>query len=577
MSRQVDLSLHRDQIEAATEEIITSGVLGEKSRLRELLRFVVDETLEGRSDHLKAYTIGTLGLGRGDDFDPSSDSIVRVEMNRLRQALDHFYATQGATQPLRIIIPKGTYKPSFEFVEVEQPEPVEPAVAPRRLFPLPSTWAVRAGLPVFAGMVGLLLLCGLVILLIRQYGEHYGLPVDLGGDELSPPIIEVERFANNITDPEFRYFADGIQVQLVSDLSHFRTLRIRSVPAFEESRQIEVHPAADYRIGGAVSQIQDNIRLTMTLSDADTANVIWSTTRDFDVVDDELWSRMLTSVRTIVAQIGAPTGIMEANGLRHIELQERIGAFEGGSSYECLLQWHAYDATKSQLLELKVHKCLNELIENDTQDASIWAAYALMRFLDWSKQSDLEDRTALIEGLEAARQAIRLDPTDASGHEYMGNILMAQGALDEARKCYEWAVTLNPSKADPRVMLGWNKIRRGMWDEGVEDIYRGIGMSPNPPGWFRIPLSVHYYRQGDFQRAFNQAEIIISTGDERGIPLALAAAVRLGAEREIVRLTYMLRNSGLNTDDPMSSIRSVLNIPEIISMYEADINSLSFN
>ena len=53
--------------------------------------------------------------------------------------------------------------------------------------------------------------------------------------------------------------------------------------------------------------------------------------------------------------------------------------------------------------------------------------------------------------------------------------------------------------------------------------------------------------------------------------------MRLGAEREIVRLTYMLRNSGLNADDPMSSIRSVLNMPEIISMYEDDINSLSFN
>ena len=46
MSRQVDLSLDRDQIEAATEEIITSGVLGEKSRLRELLRFVRDAAYE---------------------------------------------------------------------------------------------------------------------------------------------------------------------------------------------------------------------------------------------------------------------------------------------------------------------------------------------------------------------------------------------------------------------------------------------------------------------------------------------------------------------------------------------------
>ncbi|MEO0394177.1 MAG: hypothetical protein AAF213_13195, partial [Pseudomonadota bacterium] len=100
-------------LDQCLRQIAASGVLGEKSRLRTLLNFVVEETIAGRGASLKAYTIGTLALGRGDNFDPSSDSIVRVEMNRLRQALGHYYDTKGEGDSLIITIPKGSYRPVF--------------------------------------------------------------------------------------------------------------------------------------------------------------------------------------------------------------------------------------------------------------------------------------------------------------------------------------------------------------------------------------------------------------------------------------------------------------------------------
>jgi hypothetical protein len=78
------------------------------------LTFVDDKTLAGEERAIKGYTIATQALGRGDDFDPQSDPIVRVEAGRLRRALDAYYAGEGAQDPLRIVIPRGGYVPHFE-------------------------------------------------------------------------------------------------------------------------------------------------------------------------------------------------------------------------------------------------------------------------------------------------------------------------------------------------------------------------------------------------------------------------------------------------------------------------------
>jgi len=59
--------------------------LQKTTRLREFLRFVVNEGLEGRADNLKAYTIGIEVFDRPDNFDPITDTIVRVNAGKLRR------------------------------------------------------------------------------------------------------------------------------------------------------------------------------------------------------------------------------------------------------------------------------------------------------------------------------------------------------------------------------------------------------------------------------------------------------------------------------------------------------------
>lgn len=82
-------------------------------RLREFLRFIVTETLAGRGDQLKEYSIGINVYGRKLDFDPKEDSIVRVEAVKLRARLAEYYDRASVTDDIKIRLLKGRYIPIF--------------------------------------------------------------------------------------------------------------------------------------------------------------------------------------------------------------------------------------------------------------------------------------------------------------------------------------------------------------------------------------------------------------------------------------------------------------------------------
>ena len=82
-------------------------------RARKFFAYVVDETLIGRADRVKAYSIATEVLGRDASFDGAVDPVVRIEGGRIRRALDLYYLKAGASDPIIITIPKGGYVATF--------------------------------------------------------------------------------------------------------------------------------------------------------------------------------------------------------------------------------------------------------------------------------------------------------------------------------------------------------------------------------------------------------------------------------------------------------------------------------
>jgi hypothetical protein len=94
---------------ASLRKILSSSTFHSSESLQKLLAYLAEQSVKKPARPVKEYQIGTEVLGRGPDFDPRTDSIVRVNVARLRSKLMEYYATEGKDDELRIEIPKGTY------------------------------------------------------------------------------------------------------------------------------------------------------------------------------------------------------------------------------------------------------------------------------------------------------------------------------------------------------------------------------------------------------------------------------------------------------------------------------------
>lgn len=120
MSTQAKVSpSYRDPIDRAGEEraalraVLESRVFQARPRLASLLQYICERYFEGDTEGIKEYSIATEVFRRPESFDQATDSIVRVEVFRLRKRLREFYEGEGSDQPLEIIIAPGHYRPEF--------------------------------------------------------------------------------------------------------------------------------------------------------------------------------------------------------------------------------------------------------------------------------------------------------------------------------------------------------------------------------------------------------------------------------------------------------------------------------
>ncbi|MGA3025396.1 MAG: hypothetical protein ABSF98_11540 [Bryobacteraceae bacterium] len=86
---------------------------------------MVEHTLAGRNDQLRERAIGTAVFGRGPDFEPSEDPVVRVRAADVRKRLAQYYQSR-TDSTVRIDIPPGSYKAVFQWKADQAIVPVSP-------------------------------------------------------------------------------------------------------------------------------------------------------------------------------------------------------------------------------------------------------------------------------------------------------------------------------------------------------------------------------------------------------------------------------------------------------------------
>ncbi len=103
------------------ERIASSGQFQKAPQLRNILFYIAARSLTENPVAISEQQIGLTVLGRGRDFDPNQDNIVRVRIRHLRMKLEEYFGGEGSSEPVVLTIPKGCYVARFE----PRPTPAE--------------------------------------------------------------------------------------------------------------------------------------------------------------------------------------------------------------------------------------------------------------------------------------------------------------------------------------------------------------------------------------------------------------------------------------------------------------------
>ena len=82
-------------VRAQLGKILASSVFVNSPRMSRFLRFIVETTLDGKSESIKEYVIAVEVFEKAEDYDPQADSTVRTEASKLRARLARYYETEG--------------------------------------------------------------------------------------------------------------------------------------------------------------------------------------------------------------------------------------------------------------------------------------------------------------------------------------------------------------------------------------------------------------------------------------------------------------------------------------------------
>jgi hypothetical protein len=138
-------------------------------RLRELLLYLGERSLQDPAYVLREQEIGVEVFGRAADYDTSHDTLVRVQVSQLRKKLQEHFSEEGRDEPLIVEIPKGNYVPVFR----PRAEFVEAAPAPAPYLPPPAERASRRG-TFAAGVAAGILAMGLAWLIVTSVRQSGG-------------------------------------------------------------------------------------------------------------------------------------------------------------------------------------------------------------------------------------------------------------------------------------------------------------------------------------------------------------------------------------------------------------------
>jgi adenylate cyclase len=502
-----------DDVRAQLDRIIASPEFRVPERLRKFLRYVVETTLAGQAEQIKAYTIALEVFERDETFDAHADPVVRIEAGRLRRALELYYLVVGQLDPVLIEIPKGGYVPLFTRRSVPAAEvttqPGEITAAPK-VSPHPQKWSRP-----FAVVPAALSIAALVLAFTYWSSTRAVPPVSGAGAAASvtsatalpdQPTLAVAPFAGLGEGPETELYAAGLTEEVLTQLANFKELTVlgretsMSITPQTDMTRVRRDFGARYLLEGGMRLSAGRIRVTSRLLDASTAAVLWSQAYDADLGTQGLFAIQEDIARQVATTVAQPYGIVFRADAQRTAHQPP----DDLEAYACTLRFYSYHAALSVEQHAVVRDCLRRTAAQFPGYATAWAMLSLL-YIDQDRfgfNPEPGEPPPLDKALETARRAVKLDPANPRALQALMMTLFFRQEVAEALHVGERAVAINPNDTELLGEFGARVAFSGEWERGGLLLEQALARNPGHSGYYHGMLAFIAYMQRDYERAF---------------------------------------------------------------------------
>jgi TolB-like protein/class 3 adenylate cyclase/Tfp pilus assembly protein PilF len=407
---------------------------------------------------------------------------------QIRNALEARFEKLAPTELKNISVPMDLFRIVLPWERDTRltAEPQKRDVRQRRS--LPVSWLVTAVL--------LLILIAAWFLFGR-----YKVPSKRSGvAELPAKSIAVLPFENLSRDPDNEFFTNGVQDEILSDLSKVADLRVisrTSVMQYKAGTQRNLREIAQqlgvaHVVEGSVQRAANKVRVIAQLIDARNDAHLWAQTYDRDLAD--VFAIQSEIAKGIADQLQAKLSPAEKSAIEQRPTTD-VAAFELYSRAKDLILNTGFSAIRAQNLRLGID-LLNQAL---ARDPTFFAAqYQLANAHDQLYALGVDhtpERRSLAEA--AVEAAFRLRPDAGEAHLARAQHLYS-GYRDYDRALAELEIARRTLSNDPRVfeLTGYIARRRGQHEEGLRNLQRAVELDPR--NFFtlqQLALSYHVLRR----------------------------------------------------------------------------------
>ena len=298
--------------------------------------------------------------------------------------------------------------------------------------------------------------------------------------------IAVLPFENLSSDKENAFFADGVQDQILTDLSRIADLRVTSRTSVmryralgdRSMREIAKELGVVYILEGTVQRAGNKVRVTAQLIDTRTDAHVWAEKYDRDLAD--VFGIQSEVATAIAGQLKAKLTVAERAAIEERPTNDL-------AAYDLYLRARALEQTETDMMlpqtpetPRQVARLLDEAV---SRDPKFLQAYSMaVGVNDWiaatSRGDESKDYRARAEASLAT--AVRLAPD--AGETLLAQANHAYLALTDRRAAREWlgkALVALPNNAEAWALLGAINRDDGRWDESLDCFRRAHVLSPN--------------------------------------------------------------------------------------------------